>query len=126
METGRYSQPVTPLDKRTCFHCGEIEDEYHFLLVCTLYNDLRCDLAEKLSEFSFLSLIPSIDVFCKIMSYMEGDLEFGKAICNFIDLCFEKRSKALAVIKEKEIYLRPLKTTTRSGRISKRRTILDL
>ena len=40
IETGRYIG--TDQSKRTCFSCvDEIEDEYHFILVCPLYNSLR-------------------------------------------------------------------------------------
>ena len=40
IETGRYN--ATDRSKRTCFSCvDEIEDEYHFILVCPLYHSLR-------------------------------------------------------------------------------------
>ena len=40
IETGRYI--ATDRSKRTCFSCvDEIEDEYHFILVCPLYHSLR-------------------------------------------------------------------------------------
>ena len=40
IETGRYI--ATDRSKRTCFSCvDEIEDEYHFIFVCPLYNSLR-------------------------------------------------------------------------------------
>ena len=40
IETGRYS--TTDRSKRTRFSCvDEIEDEYHFILVCPLYHSLR-------------------------------------------------------------------------------------
>ena len=40
IETGRYI--ATDCSKRTCFSCvDEIENEYHFILVCPLYHSLR-------------------------------------------------------------------------------------
>ena len=40
IETGRYI--ATDRSKRICFSCvDEIEDEYHFILVCPLHNSLR-------------------------------------------------------------------------------------
>ena len=41
IETGRYEN--TPREQRICQFCnmGKIEDEYHFLLVCPNYPDLR-------------------------------------------------------------------------------------
>ena len=42
IETGRYDN--TPRDQRLCNSCNmnKIEDEFHFLLVCPKYRDLRC------------------------------------------------------------------------------------
>ena len=41
VETGRYDR--TPREDRLCAHCNmnQIENEYHFLLVCPLYIDIR-------------------------------------------------------------------------------------
>ena len=40
IDTGRYI--ATDHSKRTCFSCvDKLEDEYHFILVCPLYNSLR-------------------------------------------------------------------------------------
>ena len=43
IETGRWTNPVTPREERFCPHCprNKIEDEYHFLFECILYNELR-------------------------------------------------------------------------------------
>ena len=42
VETGRWTKPVkTPLNERICFICGVLEDEFHFILECPLYSDLR-------------------------------------------------------------------------------------
>ena len=30
-----------PIDERKCITCNKLEDEYNFLLECSLYNDLR-------------------------------------------------------------------------------------
>ena len=127
IETGRYTRPIkTPIENRKCFHCGQIEDEFHMIFYCDLYNDERCNLARILSDSTILTLIPSEDNACNLMSCMNGDFEVGKAICEFINDCFSKRSKILSIKKENEIYLRPLVTVTNSGRLSKRPTRLDL
>lgn len=41
IETGRYD--ATPRDERVCVYCNmnAIENEYHFLLACPFYNDIR-------------------------------------------------------------------------------------
>ena len=43
IETGRYSQNRTERRNRLCTFCdkGEIEDEYHFILICEAYQQLR-------------------------------------------------------------------------------------
>ena len=42
VETGRWTKPnKTPLDDRICLICGVLEDEFHFIIKCPLYNDLR-------------------------------------------------------------------------------------
>ena len=41
IETGRFSR--LPLDERVCEMCNlnKIEDEFHFLCECTIYEDIR-------------------------------------------------------------------------------------
>ncbi len=34
IETGRHTQPKTPVENRVCQHCNILEDEFHFLLMC--------------------------------------------------------------------------------------------
>ena len=42
IERGRYTVPFTPANERFCIHCKDkIEDEYHFLMECSLYDDGR-------------------------------------------------------------------------------------
>ena len=43
IESGRYGQNRISRNERICQFCsiGDIEDEYHFVLVCTMYNELR-------------------------------------------------------------------------------------
>ena len=44
IETGRYDK--TPLENRICKLCrtNVIEDEYHMLCICPIYNDARTDM----------------------------------------------------------------------------------
>ena len=49
VETGRHSKPdKVPLHERLCKLCnsGEIEDEFHFVMRCNVYDDLRDSLFE--------------------------------------------------------------------------------
>ena len=43
VETGRYEN--IPLNERTCFNCNHnVEDEFHVLFHCDIYNDIRENL----------------------------------------------------------------------------------
>ncbi|KAL4236926.1 hypothetical protein ACF0H5_005312 [Mactra antiquata] len=42
IETGRWNKPrSTPINERVCTNCHILEDEFHFILECTLYSELR-------------------------------------------------------------------------------------
>ena len=41
IETGRWQRPQIPRENRKCSACNKIDDEYHFLLECTLFTDYR-------------------------------------------------------------------------------------
>ena len=47
VETGRWARPVTPRNERKCHVCNKLEDEYHMILECALYNDIRTTLIPK-------------------------------------------------------------------------------
>ena len=126
IETGRYTVPKTPIENRTCFFCNQIEDEFHVLYQCSLYNDEREYLMEQLSSFSNISINPSNESFRCLMSYNHGDVEVGKILCSFINKSFEKRSSKTHEIKEREKYIRPAYTSTKFGRLSKRPNRMDL
>ena len=127
IETGRYSKPVeTPVEKRLCFHCNEIESEFHFFLKCALYKTERNILFTNLSNFISIDLNPSSELFNLLMSDLDGDLEVGRSVCNFINDSIKIRSELLSYKTEIRICQRANSVVTRSGRLSKRREILDL
>lgn len=42
IEAGRWSKPnKTPLDDRKCIECNKLEDEFHFIIECSRYTELR-------------------------------------------------------------------------------------
>ena len=42
VEMGRWARPErTALENRKCKHCQTLEDEYHFILICPLYSNIR-------------------------------------------------------------------------------------
>ena len=130
IETGRYSNQnsnkPTDLEKRVCFHCNKIESEFNLVFECTLYDNERKLMFEEMNEFTFITTEPTINNFYTLMSCLKGDLEVGRTFCNYINSCFEIRQECLFKTKQKNILLRPESTTTRSGRISKRPTRIDL
>ena len=50
IERGRHTNPVTPLEKRTCRTCNELEDAIHFLVDCQMILDERHVLFTKMRE----------------------------------------------------------------------------
>ena len=42
IETGRWQKPISiPYNDRKCIVCDKLDDEYHFVIECTLLHDLR-------------------------------------------------------------------------------------
>jgi len=42
IETGRWHRPHSiPREDRKCHICNKLEDEYHFIIECSFYTDLR-------------------------------------------------------------------------------------
>ena len=80
IETGRYTKPIkTPVNKRACFHCKQIENEFHVIFECPLYDEESNILEKKLESFSSISLHPCMENFLIIMSASHGYHEVGTA-----------------------------------------------
>ena len=48
IETGRWHKPdKIPLENRKCQNCNTLEDEFHFILECSLYQDLRAEYIKR-------------------------------------------------------------------------------
>jgi hypothetical protein len=67
--TGRYAQSQTARNLRVCEMCdtGDIEDEYHFVIVCPAYNSLRVKYLKPFyyrhrSVHKFIELMQSVNV----------------------------------------------------------------
>ena len=97
IETGRYNRPKTAPNDRICALCnsGDIEDEFHFMLKCTLYDQERSDLFTQLQDFSTLNFLHKPELFLTLMTANYGDHEFASSITNFIHSCYEKRQGAV-------------------------------
>ena len=97
-----------------------------FYFELQLYDDERCNLGKTLESFPTLNVNTANEPLNLFLSCLNGDLEVGRAICDFINICFSIRSQALSTKIEKDIYLRPQITITSSGRLSVRPRKLDL
>ena len=92
IETGRHTR--TPVEARLCTQCNqqELEDERHFILACTKYNDQRNKLVQRLNDFTSFNQMSDDDKFVFLMGYNEGDIEIFKIVSDFISECFLLRT----------------------------------
>ena len=49
---------------RLCHYCNVVEDEAHFLLKCSIYNQVRTEFFTKISDFTTLDLTHDDDSQC--------------------------------------------------------------
>ena len=64
MEAGRWHRPHSiPLDERKCRVCNIIEDEFHFILECTLFQNIRKKYIKR-----YFWLRPNIPKFIELMT----------------------------------------------------------
>ena len=65
IEMGRWKKPTkVPITERKCSHCQILEDEYHLLFECSLFNNIRTELIKpyfriRPSMFKTVELIKS-------------------------------------------------------------------
>ena len=93
IERGRYTVPFTPADKRLCKLCNndEVEDEFHFLMSCSHYKQLRTSLNENIlnecknfgqlekdEQFAFM-LIAGDRIACHVAKYTENAFRLRKS-----------------------------------------------
>lgn len=71
VETGSWGNQSTPYEQRYCTHCNthDIEDEYHFLLICPLYTELRQKYVPK-----YYRCRPSVYKFVQLMQTEKNSL----------------------------------------------------
>jgi hypothetical protein len=89
VETGRYCG--IPVEERLCLNCeAELcEDEFHFLMTCSKYNDLRNVLFNETAKlFPSFNEMPDNNKFiwllsCKIPIIVNS---LAKYICNCMEL----------------------------------------
>ena len=88
IETGRYKQERIERSMRKCQLCNhqDIEDEYHFLLICPVYSDFRKKKSRsnfvRPSFYKFVCLMGSSDtlVLKKVGRYLVESLKLRKSL----------------------------------------------
>ena len=97
IETGRYTNPKTPIEMRKCVLCdnGAVEDEYHVVIGCSKYQNDRSNLYSDLTglDANFVAL-NEYDKFLYIMK-MGNSPEAGRPILRYINIIFDTRKKHL-------------------------------
>ena len=109
IERGRWTRPVTPVELRTCSYCvptstapsclgsrppptSPIDDEYHFLMNCSRFKNMREiafeDISVHLPVFSNLS---EIQQFCTLLCPTHATVT--KIVNRFIRDMFQSREK---------------------------------
>ena len=85
IETGRWTKPnKIPLENRLCMICNVLEDEFHFVLECSLYKDLRKTYIKR-----YYWLRPNMPRFIELIS--SENFRTIKNLSIFIDKAFKMR-----------------------------------
>ena len=95
VEQGRYKRPKVDYDDRICRFCKtHVENEYHFLLQCGLYHEVRQNFLKLLLQImpNFLSLSDK-DKFLLLISCSDNELIF--MLSKYIDKCVQMRNDSL-------------------------------
>ena len=88
IETGRWAKPnVIPLYERKCNMCDSIEDEYHFVLECSLYSEIRIKFIPK-----YYRVRPSMQKFVELIC---SDNKTALVKLSFIYHAFKLRTELL-------------------------------
>ena len=93
VETGRYVRPKIPIEERLCTECGMLEDERHFLLKCSRYDNERDYLWNKVNDLcpNFITLSDHD----KFIYLMTAEREVACATAKFCHLALEKRRNSM-------------------------------
>ena len=92
VEAGRWARPVIPLIERHCVICpGKIEDEFHFLFECTLYNELRQQYIPR-----YYACRPSMHKLVNLFDTCSK--KTMRSVAKYVYLAFQSRSRHIAEI----------------------------
>ena len=89
IETGRWNQPVSlPINQRLCTFCNCLEDEFHFVMECTQYSEIRKELLPR-----YYWSRPNMYKFIELMNIRNK--RTVKQLSIFVDRAFTIRNTAL-------------------------------
>ena len=89
IEAGRWHKPNrTPVEERKCFYCNSLEDEFHFVLECSLYQELRQEYIKR-----YFWIRPNIPKFIELLQ--SENKKIIKNLSVYIHKSFEKRTEFL-------------------------------
>jgi len=93
IEKGRYFSPKLPVENRICKLCnlGKVEDEYHFIMECTLYTEYRDRCFDSLLDFVPLDVSDYANIFTYIMCAIDYDVL--NIITKYVKDAFDKRAR---------------------------------
>ena len=90
IETGRWSGPTRiPLDERRCQICDKLEDEYHFILECQLFNEFRQQYIKK-----YYWKRPNVIKFIDLLK--SENINTVRRLAIYVSKCFLKRNAVLS------------------------------
>ena len=89
IEAGRWNRPhPTPREQRLCTVCNQLEDEYHLLFECSLYNDERVAYLKPY-------YLRNKSMFKAVELMQEYNSKILKKLAMYIHKCFEIRTDAV-------------------------------
>ena len=92
IERGRHTRPITPVENRRCPKCNVIENEIHFALECTIYQNERLELFDKIRSIdSWYIDLPPENKFVYLMN--SENVRIMKWFAKFVNSSFDKGSK---------------------------------
>ena len=68
IETCRYGLQRVPVEQRLCETCHVVEDEFHVVMECTLYDDIRKDCLNHISSLIPFFVLTIEEQFIQVMS----------------------------------------------------------
>ena len=82
-----------PVDQRLCESCNVVEDEYHVIMHCSLYVDIRTQLFTEISNIS--DHFPTLPTDVQFLQIMSNPLYYRSASRAMHDILSRRRCSML-------------------------------